>query len=111
MIALPSFWSKGVMLLHAKPTNLYTIVCALSEVGLRAAQVKFDVLLTSYEMVLADKGTFLAFGMKWPAWQAVIIDEAHRLKSTTSATRQVVVNIDLKWLLLLTGASSSPHGW
>lgn len=68
-------------------------------------QVKFDVLLTSYEQLLKDKGVFLGFGARWPAWQAVIVDEAHRLKTLTSSTRQVVYELDFKWLLLLTGGA------
>ncbi len=40
----------------------------------------------------------------WPAWESVIIDEAHRLKSLTSITRGVIQSMSIKWLLLLTGA-------
>lgn len=77
----------------------------------RCVQVKFDVLLTSYEMLLKDKGTFTAFGAKWPAWQAVIIDEAHRLKALKSATRQIVFDLKHKWLLLLTGVPVDQVHW
>lgn len=35
--------------------------------------------------------------------QAVVIDEAHRMKSTTAATRAVVQAMDKQWMLLLTG--------
>ena len=33
----------------------------------------------------------------------MIIDEAHRMKSTGSSTRQVVAEMHINWLLLLTG--------
>lgn len=41
-------------------------------------------------------------------WQAVIIDEAHRMKSTHSSTREVITSMKIKWLLLLTGACPLP---
>ena len=34
----------------------------------------------------------------------MIIDEAHRMKSTVAATRRAIKAIDWNWLLLLTGA-------
>ena len=34
----------------------------------------------------------------------MIIDEAHRMKSTMSSTREVVTAMRITWLLLLTGA-------
>ncbi len=37
-------------------------------------------------------------------WETVIIDEAHRMKSTGSSTRSVIANMPIGWLLLLTGA-------
>ena len=61
------------------------------------------MLLTSYEMLLKDKGTFMAFGTKWPAFQTVIIDEAHRMKTLNSSTRDIVTSMAYQWLLLLTG--------
>ena len=61
------------------------------------------MLLTSYEMLLKDKGTFMAFGTKWPAFQTVIVDEAHRMKTLNSSTRDVVTSMAYQWLLLLTG--------
>jgi hypothetical protein len=38
-------------------------------------------------------------------WRTVIIDEAHRMKSTASSTRAVIANMDIQWLLLLTGVN------
>jgi SNF2 family DNA or RNA helicase len=54
---------------------------------------------TSYETVLADAGVFGRH-----AWQAMIIDEAHRFKSLAGATRRVVAGMSVRWKLLLTGA-------
>lgn len=62
------------------------------------------MLLTSYEMLLKDKSVFLAFGTKWPAFQTVVFDEAHRLKTLRSSTRQIVDSMNYMWLLLLSGA-------
>lgn len=36
-------------------------------------------------------------------WETVIIDEAHRMKSTGSSTRSVIASMNIQWLLLLTG--------
>lgn len=36
-------------------------------------------------------------------WATVVIDEAHRMKSTNSATRKVIAEMSIDWLLLLTG--------
>lgn len=43
-------------------------------------------------------------------WETVIIDEAHRMKSTGSSTRAAVVGMDISWLLLLTGAAPQAAG-
>lgn len=36
-------------------------------------------------------------------WETVIVDEAHRLKNTGAASRVAVQNLNIQWLLLLTG--------
>lgn len=41
--------------------------------------------------------------MQGIGWETVIIDEAHRMKSTGSSTRTVIAGMDITWLLLLTG--------
>lgn len=63
-----------------------------------SGQLKFNVLLASYEMVRKDRKVFQDI-----AWETVIIDEAHRLKNTTSDTRAAVAGMPIQWLLLLTG--------
>lgn len=63
-----------------------------------SGQLKFNVLLASYEMVRKDRKVFQDIH-----WETVIIDEAHRLKNTTSDTRAAVAGMDMQWLLLLTG--------
>ena len=40
------------------------------------ATIKFDVLITSYQYAIREKGLLSKF-----KWRAVVIDEAHRLKS------------------------------
>ena len=57
---------------------------------------------TSYETVLKDAGVFTRH-----SWQTMIVDEAHRFKSVSGATRRVVADMDVRWKLLLTGARSS----
>ena len=41
----------------------------------------------------------------------MIIDEAHRMKSTMSSTREVVTDMRITWLLLLTGACCTAATW
>lgn len=75
-------------------------------------QVKFEVLLTSYEVLLKDKIIFKQFHRtlgKWPAFQTVIVDEAHRLKTLKSSTREIIHTLEKGWLLLLTGKPSHPQ--
>ena len=50
----------------------------------RSHTPKFDVLLTSYEMVSMDKVTFASI-----EWDVMIIDEAHRLRSNQSLVSTV----------------------
>ncbi|KAL4423047.1 hypothetical protein ABPG77_002081 [Micractinium sp. CCAP 211/92] len=64
----------------------------------RQRTVKPNVVLAAYETVRTDKGLFQAI-----PWETVIIDEAHRMKSTGSSTRAAMVGMDISWLLLLTG--------
>eukprot|EP00884_Botryococcus_braunii_P005939 jgi/Botrbrau1/15346/Bobra.0289s0003.2 len=63
---------------------------------------KFNVLLTSYEMLLRDERVLASI-----PYDTVIIDEAHRMKSTGSQQRAVVDRMmasgNIKFLLLLTG--------
>lgn len=60
--------------------------------------LKFHVLLTSFETALKDRGVLGRI-----SWEAAIIDEAHRLKSQTAATRAVIEELSIGWKLLLTG--------
>ena len=59
------------------------------------------MLLTSYEIVLRDTRLFKSI-----AFETVVIDEAHRMKTVTAQTRQVIDGLSMKWLLLLTGSPS-----
>lgn len=61
-------------------------------------QAKFDALITSYEMVIKEKGT-----LKKLAWQYIIIDEAHRIKNEESTLSQIIRLFYSKNRLLITG--------
>ncbi|CCH60588.1 hypothetical protein TBLA_0D00800 [Henningerozyma blattae CBS 6284] len=61
-------------------------------------EAKFDVLITSYEMVIKEKGT-----LKKIAWQYIVIDEAHRIKNEQSALSQIIRLFYSKNRLLITG--------
>lgn len=59
---------------------------------------KWDVLVTSYEGILKEKGKL----GKIP-WRYLIIDEAHRIKNENSSLSRAVRNIKTEFRLLITG--------
>ncbi|XP_024544547.1 CHD3-type chromatin-remodeling factor PICKLE [Selaginella moellendorffii] len=61
-------------------------------------RIKFDVLLTSYEMI-----TFDAAILKSIKWECLIVDEGHRLKSKESKLFQTLQNYTTYHRVLLTG--------
>lgn len=66
--------------------------------GGRGRLVKPNIVLSSYETVLRDASLFASI-----YWATVIIDEAHRMKTVGSSTRTAIADLDMGWLLLLTG--------
>jgi SWI/SNF-related matrix-associated actin-dependent regulator of chromatin subfamily A member 5 len=63
-----------------------------------AAPGKFDVLVTSYEMVIKEKTHWRKFH-----WRYIIIDEAHRIKNENSRLSQVVRLLKTNYRMLITG--------
>ncbi|GFH05550.1 uncharacterized protein HaLaN_00030, partial [Haematococcus lacustris] len=59
---------------------------------------KFDVVVTSYEMVIKEKNYF-----KRIHWRYIIIDEAHRIKNENSMLSKVVREFRTNYRLLITG--------
>lgn len=64
----------------------------------RLIDEKFDVCITSYEMILREKAHLKKF-----AWEYIIIDEAHRIKNEESSLAQVIRMFDSRNRLLITG--------
>uniref|UniRef100_A0A0N5C6R3 PHD-type domain-containing protein n=1 Tax=Strongyloides papillosus TaxID=174720 RepID=A0A0N5C6R3_STREA len=60
--------------------------------------IKFHVLLTSYELVNIDKAILSSIH-----WGAVVVDEAHRLKNNQSLFFRNLREYDIGYRLLLTG--------
>ncbi|MEW5311445.1 MAG: hypothetical protein WDW38_003160 [Sanguina aurantia] len=58
----------------------------------------FDVVVTSYEMVIKEKSHFKRFH-----WRYIIIDEAHRIKNENSILSKVVRMLRTNYRLLITG--------
>eukprot|EP00501_MAST-03F_sp_TOSAG23-6_P001476 GSMAST32.ASY1.ANO1.1534.1 assembled CDS len=63
-----------------------------------AGVMKFNVLLTSYEILYSDR----EFLEEIP-WQATVIDEGHRLRNMKSKILGAFEEMDSLWSLLLTG--------
>lgn len=64
----------------------------------RLIDEKFDVCITSYEMILREKSHLKKF-----AWEYIIIDEAHRIKNEESSLAQVIRMFESRNRLLITG--------
>ncbi|RYO79478.1 hypothetical protein DL766_006221 [Monosporascus sp. MC13-8B] len=64
----------------------------------RLIDEKFDVCITSYEMILREKAHLKKF-----AWEYIIIDEAHRIKNEESSLAQVIRMFNSRNRLLITG--------
>ena len=45
---------------------------------------QFDVVVTSYEMLIIEKTAFKKFG-----WRYIVVDEAHRMKNEQSKLSEV----------------------
>ena len=59
---------------------------------------KFDVLVTSYEGLVKEKGRLSKID-----WRYLIIDEAHRIKNEKSSLSLAVRKMQTQFRLLLTG--------
>ncbi|KAI5805817.1 SNF2 family N-terminal domain-containing protein [Geopyxis carbonaria] len=64
----------------------------------RVLNQDFDVLITSYEMVLREKTHLKKF-----AWEYIIVDEAHRIKNEESTLAQIIRIFNSRNRLLITG--------
>jgi SWI/SNF-related matrix-associated actin-dependent regulator of chromatin subfamily A member 5 len=64
----------------------------------RLVDEKFDVCITSYEMILREKTHLKKF-----AWEYIIIDEAHRIKNEESSLAQIIRVFNSRNRLLITG--------
>ncbi|KAM5467950.1 chromatin remodeling complex Adenosinetriphosphatase [Microsporum audouinii] len=64
----------------------------------RLVDEKFDVCITSYEMILREKSHLKKF-----AWEYIIIDEAHRIKNEESSLSQIIRVFKSRNRLLITG--------
>ncbi len=62
------------------------------------AHVKFDIFITTYEVLLSDVSLFAQF-----KWRSCIIDEAHRLKNKNCKLMEGLKYMDIEHKVLLTG--------
>ncbi|XP_061393824.1 chromodomain-helicase-DNA-binding protein Mi-2 homolog [Musca vetustissima] len=65
---------------------------------LRTTQYKFNVLLTSYELISMDAACLGSID-----WAVLVVDEAHRLKSNQSKFFRILNSYNITYKLLLTG--------
>ncbi|CAL1402457.1 unnamed protein product [Linum trigynum] len=69
-----------------------------NEVNKKTNSYKFHVLLTTYEMVLAD-----ASHLRGVPWEVLIVDEGHRLKNSGSKLFNLLNSFSFQHRVLLTG--------
>ncbi|XP_065505866.1 chromodomain-helicase-DNA-binding protein 5 isoform X3 [Caloenas nicobarica] len=65
---------------------------------MKEAQIKFHVLLTSYELITIDQAVLGSI-----EWACLVVDEAHRLKNNQSKFFRVLNCYKIDYKLLLTG--------
>ena len=65
---------------------------------IRASTVKFHVLLTSYELISIDSACLGSVH-----WEVLVVDEAHRLKNSSSKFFRFLSNYSINYKMLLTG--------
>lgn len=69
-----------------------------SDLSKRSTSYKFNVLLTTYEMVLVDS-TYL----RGIPWEVLVVDEGHRLKNASSKLFSMLNTFSFQHRVLLTG--------
>ncbi|KAL1498156.1 hypothetical protein ABEB36_009000 [Hypothenemus hampei] len=65
---------------------------------IKANSIKFNVLLTSYELISIDSACLASID-----WAVLVVDEAHRLKSNQSKFFKCLSSYGIQYKLLLTG--------
>ena len=70
----------------------------LNESNNKMAAYKFNVLLTTYEMVLADSSH-----LRGVPWEVLVVDEGHRLKNSGSKLFSLLNTFSFQHRVLLTG--------
>ncbi|XP_070491390.1 LOW QUALITY PROTEIN: chromodomain-helicase-DNA-binding protein Mi-2 homolog [Chironomus tepperi] len=65
---------------------------------IKSNTIKFNVLLTSYELISIDSACLASID-----WKVLVVDEAHRLKSNQSKFFKFLASYNIEYKLLLTG--------
>ncbi|XP_044286458.1 DNA excision repair protein ERCC-6-like [Varanus komodoensis] len=71
--------------------------------NLERVQSRKGVLLTSYQMILANQEQVSTFNEETFVWDYIILDEAHKIKTPSAKTTRAVHAIPVKNRILLTG--------
>ncbi|KAK2967130.1 hypothetical protein RJ640_006839 [Escallonia rubra] len=69
-----------------------------NEFNKKTASYKFNVILTTYEMILADSSH-----LRGVPWEVLVVDEGHRLKNSSSKLFSLLNSFSFQHRLLLTG--------
>ena len=98
-------WTDFNTVLYYEPTNGKAARQVIRETefgfgnnGYRGRPVKFNVLLTTYEVLQSDISD-----LEGIRWKVLVIDEAHRLKNRNSKTLECLNQVISERRILLTG--------
>ena len=84
--------------LHGNKASRKETIEAHLKAGVREADRKWDVVVTSYEMCILECNT-----LKKLPWKYLILDEAHRVKNENSRLSKVLRQFSVQYRVLLTG--------
>merc|ERR1711871_818394 len=90
--------SLRVMRFHGTKDQREEVIRDVLKPGKLHSERDWDICVTSYEMVIKEKGHLKKFH-----WRYLIIDEAHRLKNEDSQFARTVRALNTQHRLLLTG--------
>ncbi|KAG6898168.1 hypothetical protein C0992_004155 [Termitomyces sp. T32_za158] len=93
-----SSWAPDMNVITYIGTASAREVIRRSEFGPSIKKLKMNVLLTTYELVLRDSKDFSEI-----KWQALAVDEAHRLKNAESQLYEALSSFSAASKLLITG--------
>lgn len=93
----PLFHSRKRVLLPVCTPPVYRVFFNV-DLGRDSQEIKFNILLTTYEIVLAD-----VHHLRDLQWEQLIVDEGHKLKNQSTKLSLALQELQVDRRILLTG--------